>query len=81
MALSLTAVHLKINVVLDREHAIAKAHLAAGQKDRAIIALRQRKYQQSLLLKTDAQLESLEQLVIRSTVLSVNASHVNLMLF
>jgi charged multivesicular body protein 6 len=49
--------------VLDREHEIAKAHLATGQKDRAVIALRRRKYQQSLLLKTDSQMENLEQLV------------------
>lgn len=42
---------------------IAKTHLAAGQKDRAIIALRRRKYQQGLLVKTDGQLETLEQLV------------------
>lgn len=53
----------QIQVVLDREHAIAKAHLATGQKDRAVIALRRRKYQESLLVKTDKQLESLEQLV------------------
>jgi len=50
-------------MVLDREHEIAKAHLAAGQKDRAMTALRRRKYQQGLLLKTDNQLENLEQLV------------------
>ncbi|KAK0245613.1 Snf7-domain-containing protein [Armillaria nabsnona] len=53
----------KIQVILDREHAIAKEHLAAGRKDRAVVALRRRKYQQSLLLKTDGQLENLEQLV------------------
>jgi len=53
----------QIQVVLDREQEIAKTHLATGQKDRALIALRQRKYQQSLLLKTDTQLENLEQLV------------------
>ncbi|KAF8647956.1 hypothetical protein AX16_006488 [Volvariella volvacea WC 439] len=53
----------KIQAVLDREHAIAKAHLAAGQKDRALVALRRRKYQQGMLLKTDEQLENLEGLV------------------
>lgn len=53
----------KIQVILDREHQIAKANLAAGQTDRALIALRRRKYQQGLLLKTDGQLENLEQLV------------------
>lgn len=45
---------------------IAKTQLAAGQKDRALIALRRRKYQQSLLTKTDQQLENLEQLVCPS---------------
>ena len=50
-------------MVLEREHEIAKSHLAAGRKDRAVIALRQRKYQQGLLVKTDSQLENLEQLV------------------
>ncbi|KAI6008283.1 Snf7 family [Pisolithus orientalis] len=53
----------KIQVILDREYEIAKSYLAAGDRDRAVIALRRRKYQQSLLLKTDGQLENLEQLV------------------
>lgn len=54
---------MKIQSVLDREFSIAKAQLANGQKDRALIALRRRKYQQSLLTKTDEQLVTLEQLV------------------
>jgi hypothetical protein len=53
----------QIQGVLDREHAIAKAQLAAGQQDRALIALRRRKYQHSLLTKTEEQLETLEHLV------------------
>ncbi|OJA16218.1 hypothetical protein AZE42_00101 [Rhizopogon vesiculosus] len=67
----------KIQVVLDREHEIAKAHLATGQKDRAVIALRRRKYQQSLLLKTDSQLENLEQLVstIEFSLVEVSVFH------
>jgi len=55
--------NLQIQAVLDREHAIAKAQIAEGKQDRALIALRRRKYQQGLLTKTDAQLENLEQLV------------------
>jgi len=64
-------------VILDREYAIAKAHMAAGHKDRAIVALRQRKYQQSLLLKTDGQLENLEQLVstIEFSLVEVSVLH------
>ena len=54
---------VQIQGVLDREEAIARQHLAAGRKDRALIALRQKKYQQSLLQKTDGQLENLQQLV------------------
>ncbi|KAJ7487476.1 Snf7 family [Mycena galericulata] len=67
----------KIQVVLEREHAIAKAHLATGQKDRAVIALRRRKYQQSLLLKTDGQLETLEELVstIEFSLVEVSVLH------
>jgi len=67
----------KIQVVLEREHAIAKTHLAAGNKDRAVIALRRRKYQQSLLLKTDGQLETLEELVstIEFSLVEVSVLH------
>ncbi|KAG6841925.1 hypothetical protein C0991_005105 [Blastosporella zonata] len=67
----------KIQVVLDREHAIAKAHLAVGEKERAAIALRRRKYQQSLLMKTDGQLENLEQLVstIEFSLVEVSVLH------
>jgi charged multivesicular body protein 6 len=45
---------------LEREH---KIDLAAGHKDRALVALRRRKYQEGLLVKTDGQLVALEQLV------------------
>ncbi|TFK77209.1 hypothetical protein BDN72DRAFT_736933, partial [Pluteus cervinus] len=67
----------KIQGVLDREHAIAKLHLAAGQKDRAMIALRRRKYQQGLLEKTDGQLDNLEQLVssIEFSLIEVSVVH------
>ncbi|KAI0652151.1 Snf7 family [Trametes meyenii] len=67
----------KIQVVLDREHEIAKQQLAAGNKDRALIALRKRKYQESLLLKTDAQVENLEKLVstIEFSLVEVSVLH------
>jgi len=67
----------KIQTVLAREQAIAKAQIAAGQKDRALIALRRRKYQQSLLTKTDEQLENLEQLVstIEFSLVEVSVLH------
>ena len=55
--------YLQIQSVLDREHEIAKISLAAGNKERAMVALRQRKYQEGLLTKTYGQLENLEQLV------------------
>ncbi|KAF7985284.1 hypothetical protein HWV62_6435 [Athelia sp. TMB] len=64
-------------LILDREHEIAKANLAAGHKDRALTALRRRKYQQSLLIKTDGQLENLEQLVssIEFSLIEVSVLH------
>jgi len=67
----------KIQSVLDREHEIAKQQLAAGHKDRALIALRRRKYQEGLLVKTDGQLENLEQLVstIEFSLVEVSVLH------
>jgi charged multivesicular body protein 6 len=52
----------RITVLTDRETAIAREMLAAGDKKRALLALRRKKYQESLLAKTDKQLEQLEQL-------------------
>ncbi|KAK9373865.1 Snf7-domain-containing protein [Lipomyces chichibuensis] len=52
----------RIQVVLDRERAIAQQCLEKGDKERARLALRKRKYQAQLLVKTDSQLETLERL-------------------
>ncbi|WRT67905.1 uncharacterized protein IL334_004879 [Kwoniella shivajii] len=53
----------RLQVVLNREQEIAKEALKAGNKTRALTALRQRKYQEQLLSKTDAQLMTLQELV------------------
>jgi charged multivesicular body protein 6 len=52
----------KITVITSREKEIAKECLARGEKDNALLALRRKKYQESLLAKTDSQLEQLEKL-------------------
>jgi charged multivesicular body protein 6 len=52
----------RITVVTDREKAIARACLAQGHKEKALLALRRKRYQESLLAKTDSQLEQLEKL-------------------
>lgn len=52
----------RITILTDKETDIAKQMLAKGDKKRALLALRRKKYQESLLVKTDAQLEQLEQL-------------------
>jgi len=53
----------KIQGVLDQERIIAVEALKAGNKPKALTALRRRKFQESLLQKTDGQLEVLENLV------------------
>ncbi|GJN90256.1 hypothetical protein Rhopal_003257-T1 [Rhodotorula paludigena] len=53
----------RIEVVLAREREIAAESLRAGNKQRALIALRQKKYQETLLSQTDSQLETLQKLV------------------
>lgn len=52
----------RITVLTDKESAIAKELLVKGDRSRARLALRRKKYQESLLAKTDAQLEQLERL-------------------
>ncbi|KAL8706396.1 MAG: hypothetical protein Q9201_000542 [Fulgogasparrea decipioides] len=52
----------RITVITDRETDIAKECLARGDRSKALLALRRKKFQESLLAKTDAQLETLEQL-------------------
>lgn len=52
----------RITVLTDRETQIAKQMLAQGDKKRALLALRRKKYQESLLSRTDDQLQQLEQL-------------------
>ena len=52
----------RITVITTRETEIAKECLAKGDKQRALLALRRKKYQESLLSKTDGQLEQLEKL-------------------
>lgn len=52
----------RIKVLTDRETDIAKQMLAKGDKRRALIALRKKKYQETLLTQTDGQLEQLEKL-------------------
>ncbi|GAA5898474.1 hypothetical protein JCM6882_007786 [Rhodosporidiobolus microsporus] len=53
----------RIEVVLAREREIAAECLKAGNKQRALIALRQKKYQETLLSQTDEQLATLQKLV------------------
>ncbi|KAK9767645.1 Vacuolar protein sorting-associated protein 20 [Basidiobolus ranarum] len=53
----------KIQTVLEREVEIAKQQLQLGNKRRALLALKKKKYQEQLLEKTDGQLLNLEELV------------------
>ncbi|EPS31822.1 hypothetical protein PDE_06780 [Penicillium oxalicum 114-2] len=52
----------RITALTDRETEIAKECLARNDKRRALLALRRKKYQETLLSKTDSQLAQLEQL-------------------
>jgi Snf7 protein len=53
----------KITVIAARETEIARECLRRGDKKKALVALRRKKYQESLLANTDGQLERLEVLV------------------
>jgi charged multivesicular body protein 6 len=52
----------RITVITDRETSIARECLTRGDRSKALLALRRKKFQESLLSKTDAQLQTLEEL-------------------
>lgn len=52
----------RITVVTSREHDIARECMRNGDKTRALLALRRKKYQESLLAKSDQQLAQLQAL-------------------
>ncbi|RUP46269.1 Snf7-domain-containing protein [Jimgerdemannia flammicorona] len=59
---SLSDLSERIRVVCDKEVEIAKKHLAAGDKKKALLALKKKKYQETLLERTNAQLINLEEM-------------------
>lgn len=52
----------RITTITSRETEIAKECIRAGEKSKALLALRRKKYQETLLAKTDQQLAQLEAL-------------------
>ncbi|KAJ2494043.1 Vacuolar protein sorting-associated protein 20 [Coemansia sp. RSA 2050] len=53
----------RVQVVLDREDSLARELLLKGDKRRALLALRRRKYQEQMIRTTDDQLLNLQNLV------------------
>ncbi|KAG0265890.1 Vacuolar protein sorting-associated protein 20 [Mortierella polycephala] len=52
----------RLDTVIVKEHTLAKAHLAKGEKKRALLALRRKKFQEGLLEKTLLQMTNLDEL-------------------
>lgn len=53
----------KISVQLEKERELAKKLLKDGKKNKALLLLRKKKFQEGLLEKTDGQLENIERMV------------------
>lgn len=53
----------KIQLNMDKERELAKQLLKDGRKEKALLLLKKKRYQESLLAKTDGQLDNIEQLV------------------
>ncbi|KAJ1649225.1 Vacuolar protein sorting-associated protein 20 [Coemansia sp. RSA 1694] len=53
----------RVQVVLDREDSLARELLLKGDKKRALLALRRRKYQEQMICTTDDQLFNLQHLM------------------
>ncbi|KAF9915719.1 Vacuolar protein sorting-associated protein 20 [Lobosporangium transversale] len=59
----LKAYSRKLDSVINKELELAKGHLANGDKKRALLALRRKKFQEGLLEKTQMQMTNLDELV------------------
>lgn len=53
----------RINVQLEKERALAKQLLKDGKKEKALLLLKKKRYQEQLLDKTENQISNLEQMV------------------
>lgn len=53
----------RINLQLEKERTVAKQLLKDGKKDKALLLLKKKKYQEQLLDKTENQISNLEQMV------------------
>ncbi|PIK53259.1 putative charged multivesicular body protein 6-like [Apostichopus japonicus] len=53
----------KIETNLDKERQLAKRLIKDGRKDRALLLLKKKRFQEQLLQRTDGQLENLEKMV------------------
>lgn len=63
IAIYLFCYYFQLSIVTQRETEIAKEHLLRGNKPLALLALKKRNYQTSLLESTQSQLWNLDQLV------------------
>ena len=61
----------KIEGNLESDRQLAKRLLKEGKKDRAKLMLRKKKYQESLLARTDGQLDNLGEIVYKTRVYSL----------
>ncbi|GJJ76199.1 charged multivesicular body protein 6 [Entomortierella parvispora] len=52
----------RLDLVIAKELSLAKKHLAAGEKNKALLALRRKKFQEGLLEKTVLQMTNLDEL-------------------
>lgn len=53
----------KINVQIEKDRQVAKQLLHDGKKEKAKLMLRKKKFQESLLVKTDGQLDNIDRMV------------------
>lgn len=59
----LTQYQKRINAVIERETAVARQLLAAGKKNRAILALKKKRYQEQMLSKSESMLTSIQEMI------------------
>ncbi|XP_014676459.1 PREDICTED: charged multivesicular body protein 6-B-like [Priapulus caudatus] len=53
----------KITVQLEKERLLAKSLLSSGKREKALLLLKKKRYQENLMSKTDSQIDNIERMV------------------
>jgi hypothetical protein len=65
----------KLTLQLEKEKELARELLKQGKKEQAKLLLKKKRFAESMLVKTDAQMDNLEQMVVQICSIDLSCRH------